>query len=76
MPPEHLTGHRRIALALGVSSAWLDSAPEWQKSSAMYVCRGAVRQYAQSRPTILEAEKFASGWKYGPVKTRIKKSNP
>jgi hypothetical protein len=54
-----------------------DEAPEWQRSSALKGVEGALRGNTpeQSHESWL-AEKWATGWKYGPVKDAEKKEHP
>lgn len=70
--------NRAYCLALGDTSqpAW-DDAPEWQRSSAIKGVAGALAGNTpeQSHEGWL-AEKYATGWKYGPVKDPEKKEHP
>jgi hypothetical protein len=56
--------------------AWKD-APDWQRSSAINGVAGALAGNTpeQSHESWL-AEKYATGWKYGPVKDPEKKEHP
>ena len=70
--------NRAYCLALGDNSqpGW-DSASEWQKSSAMNGVSGALSgNTPEQSHDSWKAEKFASGWKYGPVKDPDKKEHP
>ena len=73
-----LEANRAYYLALGDISqpAW-DEAPEWQRTSAMKGVEGALAGNSprQSHEGWL-AEKVATGWKYGPVKSPEKKEHP
>ncbi len=70
--------NRAYCLALGDTSQppW-ESAPDWQKSSAMKGVAGALAGNTpeQSHQCWLE-EKAATGWKFGPVKDPEKKEHP
>lgn len=70
--------NRAYCLALGDTSqpAW-ESAPDWQRSSAMNGVAGVLNGNTprQSHEGWL-AEKKAMGWKYGPVKDPEKKEHP
>ena len=54
-----------------------ESAPEWQRESALKGVEGALRGNTpeQSHESWLE-EKRRTGWKYGPVKDPEKKEHP
>jgi hypothetical protein len=70
--------NRAYCLALGDNSqpSW-ESAPEWQRSSAIKGVLGALAGNTpeQSHECWLE-EKRVTGWKYGPVKDPEKKEHP
>jgi len=70
--------NRAYCLALGDTSQppW-DSAPEWQRSSALNGVAGALAGNTpeQSHESWL-AEKRAMGWKYGPTKNPETKEHP
>lgn len=70
--------NRAYCIALGDDSqpSW-ESAPEWQKSSAINGVKGALAGNTpeQSHESWL-AEKTATGWKYGAVKNAETKEHP
>lgn len=70
--------NRAYCMALGDTSqpSW-DTAPDWQKSSALNGVAGALggNTPEQSHEGWV-AEKLASGWKFGPVKDPSKKEHP
>ena len=70
--------NRAYCLALGDMSqpSW-ETAPDWQKTSAMNGVSGALSGNTpeQSHESWL-AEKKATGWKYGAVKDPEKKEHP
>lgn len=72
--------NRAYCLALGDTSQldW-DSAPEWQRSSAVkgveFNLANPHAPASRSHDCWLE-EKRATGWKYGPVKDPEKKEHP
>lgn len=71
--------NRAYCIALGDTSqpAW-ESAPDWQRSSAINGVRGALidgNGPRESHESWLR-EKEATGWKYGPVKDPQKKEHP
>lgn len=70
--------NRAYCIALGDHSqpTW-ESAPEWQRTSAINGVRGVLVGYTpcESHESWLE-EKRATGWKYGPVKDPDKKEHP
>lgn len=70
--------NRAYCLALGDTSqpSW-DTAPDWQKSSALNGVAGALGDNTpeQSHEGWM-AEKLAGGWKFGPVKDPDKKEHP
>lgn len=87
MMPEHITeacaraaheANRAYCCALGDASqpSW-ETAPEWQRSSAMKGVTGALAGNTpeQSHEGWL-AEKIATGWVYGPVKDPEAKQHP
>lgn len=65
-----------IALGDGSQPSW-EEAPDWQRSSALQGVQGALNGATpeQSHESWL-AEKYATGWKYGPVKDPEKKEHP
>lgn len=65
-----------IALGDGSQPSW-EEAPDWQRSSALQGVTGALNGATpeQSHESWL-AEKYATGWKYGPVKDPEKKEHP
>lgn len=70
--------NRAYCAALGDTSqpSW-ESAPDWQRSSAINGVFGALKGNTpeQSHEGWLE-EKRAAGWKFGPVKDPDKKEHP
>ena len=70
--------NRAYCIALGDESQppW-ESAPDWQKSSAVNGVKGVLAGNTpeQSHESWL-AEKAATGWKYGPVKDPERKVHP
>lgn len=72
--------NRAYCASLGDSSqAPWDSAPEWQRQSAI---KGVMHRLAHPDSTPADsheswlAEKKAAGWKFGPVKDPEKKEHP
>jgi len=70
--------NRAYCYALGDTSQppW-DSAPDWQKSSALQGVQGVLAGNGpvESHASWLE-EKVRTGWKYGPIKDPSKKEHP
>ena len=70
--------NRAYCLALGdMSQGPWDSAPEWQRVSAIKGVEGVMAGNGpeQSHDSWL-AEKRATGWKYGPLKDQDRKEHP
>jgi len=70
--------NRAYCLAMGDESQppW-ESAPEWQRASALKGVAGAIAGNTPERSHEgWLAEKAATGWKYGPVKDPEKKEHP
>lgn len=65
-----------IVLGDGSQPSW-EEAPDWQRRSALQGVTGALNGATpeQSHESWL-AEKYATGWKYGPVKDPEKKEHP
>lgn len=70
--------NRAYCLAIGDTSqpSW-DTAPDWQKSSAMNGVRGALdgNTPEQSHESWMR-EKLDNGWTFGPVKDPEKREHP